>query len=53
MDAIVASREDQPDLVEALAQQADWRPTYCDEQAVVYLRPGLAAGPEVPCTAAR
>jgi hypothetical protein len=53
MDAIVASRDDQPDLVEALAQQAGWRPAYCDEQAVVYLRPGLTAGREVPCAAVR
>jgi hypothetical protein len=49
LDAIVASRASQPDLVQALAAQPSWRPVYCDAQAVVYLRAELAAGREVPC----
>jgi hypothetical protein len=51
MDAIVASRDDQPALVQALAAPAAWRPVYCDAQAVVYLREDLARGREVACAA--
>lgn len=49
LDAIVASRASQPDLVQALAAQPSWRPAYCDAQAVVYLRAELATGRDVPC----
>ena len=48
VDAIVLSRQRQRDLTAALAQSGAWRRSYCDPQAVVYVRRGLRDEPAAP-----
>ncbi|HZR99086.1 MAG TPA: hypothetical protein VFE37_10290 [Chloroflexota bacterium] len=43
VDALILSRQHQPDLIDALAGHPAWQPVYADEQAVVYLRQDAGA----------
>ncbi|HLH23006.1 MAG TPA: hypothetical protein VK066_10810 [Chloroflexota bacterium] len=49
VDALLVSRQRQPDLVEALARDSAWQSVYCDADAIVYARRERAAGPVAGC----